>query len=57
MEESIGFLSVIPPIIVVALAIITKNVLLSLILGVSFGLFLSMVVTGSLTEELSGLIP
>ena len=57
MEESIGFLSVIPPIIVVALAIITKNVLLSLLLGVSFGLFLSMAVPGSPTEALTGLIP
>lgn len=57
MEQSIGFLSIVPPLLVVALAILTKNVLISLLLGVVLGLFLSSVGSGHVLAALGDIIP
>lgn len=40
MENALGWLSVLPPVIVITLAILTKNVLFSLLIGVFIGVFL-----------------
>lgn len=57
MEQSIGVLSLVPPLLVVALAILTKNVLISLLLGVVLGLFLSSVGSSPVLNALVNIIP